>query len=84
MILATDGVTDNIAIEDLELFLRDNNDQLNENLQKTADELVKKVVKISKDPEFPSVFAQEISRLTGKLYKGGKEDDITMVVVKVE
>lgn len=84
VILATDGVTDNIAIEDLELFLRDNNDQLNENLQKTADELVKKVVKISKDPEFPSVFAQEISRLTGKLYKGGKEDDITMVVVKVE
>lgn len=84
VILATDGVTDNIAVDDIELFLKDNKEKLDADLLSATQELVKKVVKISKDSEFPSVFAQEVSKMTGKLYKGGKEDDITMVVVKVD
>lgn len=84
IILATDGVTDNIATEDIELFLKDNQDLLSNDMNKTSKTLVQNVVKLSKDPEYPSVFAQEISKLTGKLYKGGKEDDITLVLVKVD
>ena len=83
VILATDGVTDNIAVEDMELFLRDKKDST-QDLQIIAQEFVKKIVDISKDPTFPSVFSQEYSKLAGQFYTGGKEDDITMVVVKVE
>ena len=84
VILATDGVTDNIAPEDIELFLKDNSKMLSNDLDKFSKTLVQNVVKLSKDPNYPSVFAQEISKLTGKLYKGGKEDDITLVLVKVD
>lgn len=84
VILATDGVTDNIAVEDIEIFLKDNKLKLDSDLLGVTQGLVRNVVKISKDSEFPSVFAQEISKRTGRLYKGGKEDDITMVMVKVE
>lgn len=82
VVLATDGVTDNIAVEDMELFLKDHADDAN--LQDTCQTFVDQVVKLSKDPTFPSVFAQEISKLSGKQYSGGKEDDITVVIVKVE
>lgn len=84
VVLATDGVTDNIGYEDMQLFLRDNEEKLNNDLQAVSQDFVSKVVKLSKDPNFPSVFAQEISRLTGKDYRGGKEDDITVVMIKVE
>ncbi|KAL3234870.1 Uncharacterized protein RNJ44_02658 [Nakaseomyces bracarensis] len=84
VILATDGVTDNIAISDIEIFLRDNKAKIDSDIHGVTQDLVRNVVKISKDSEFPSVFAQEISKMTGKLYKGGKEDDITMVMIKVD
>ncbi|EJS43440.1 ptc7p [Saccharomyces arboricola H-6] len=82
--LATDGVTDNIATEDIERFLRDNSAETKNELQLLSQEFVKNVVSLSKDPNYPSVFAQEISKLTGKNYSGGKEDDITVVIVRVE
>lgn len=84
VVLATDGVTDNISSEDMQLFLRDNESTVGSDLQSVTQEFVSKVVKLSKDPNYPSVFAQEITKLTGKDYRGGKEDDITVVVVKVE
>ncbi|SMN18431.1 similar to Saccharomyces cerevisiae YHR076W PTC7 Type 2C protein phosphatase (PP2C) [Maudiozyma saulgeensis] len=84
VIIATDGVTDNIATDDMEIFLKDKKVETNTNLQQVANAFVKDVVKLSKDPNFPSVFAQEISKLYGKEYRGGKEDDITVVMVKVE
>lgn len=83
VILATDGVTDNIAIEDIELFLKDR-EKVHQDLDSTSQDFVSEVVKLSKDPLFPSVFAQEISKIEGKRYTGGKEDDITVVMVKVE
>ncbi|SCU83752.1 LAMI_0C04500g1_1 [Lachancea mirantina] len=82
VVLATDGVTDNIATGDMELFLKDHT--RTSNLQTVCDEIVAQVAKLSKDPQFPSVFSQELSKLTGKRYLGGKEDDITMVVIKVK
>ncbi|AET41456.1 type 2C protein phosphatase PTC7 Ecym_8170 [Eremothecium cymbalariae DBVPG len=81
VVLATDGVTDNICTEDMELFLKDHGDS--EDLQNTTQEFVSLVEKLSKDNMFPSVFSQELSKLSGKPYLGGKEDDITVVVVKV-
>lgn len=84
VLLATDGLTDNVATEDMELFLRDNHSLMESNLQKASQEFVDKTVQLSKDPGFPSVFSQEVSKLTGQRYSGGKQDDITLIVVKVE
>lgn len=84
VILATDGVTDNIAADDIELFLKDNSARTKDELQLLSQEFVKNVVRLSKDPNYPSVFSQEISKLTGKNYSGGKEDDITVVFIRVD
>lgn len=82
VIFATDGVTDNVVPQDIELFLKE---QLStgKSLAEVSSLFVKEVVKVSKDPNFPSAFAQELSRITGQRYMGGKEDDITVVMVKV-
>ena len=63
--------------------MRDNESRIDKDLQAVTDEFVRNVVKLSRDPNFPSVFSQEYSRLKGKEYRGGKEDDITVVVVRV-
>ncbi|AMD19750.1 HCL401Wp [Eremothecium sinecaudum] len=81
IILATDGVTDNIDRKDMEIFIKDR-EGIND-LQAATDEFVSKVAELSKNKMFPSVFSQEVSKLTGKPYLGGKEDDITVVAVKV-
>lgn len=81
VVFATDGVTDNVVPQDMELFLKDRMD--GKSLADVATELVHEVVKVSKDPNFPSAFAQELLRLTGQRYLGGKEDDVTVVMVKV-
>lgn len=84
IMFATDGVTDNVIAQDISLFLKD---QLENNPQKPLEQVartfVKQVVRVSKDMKFPSTFAQELSRLTGQKYLGGKEDDITVVLVRV-
>lgn len=84
VILASDGVTDNIYPDDIELYLKDNEFGLNDNLQDTTQSLVHKIVKLSRDPKYPSVFAQEYTKVTGNACFGGKEDDITMVMIKVK
>ncbi|KAH3672335.1 hypothetical protein WICMUC_004307 [Wickerhamomyces mucosus] len=81
VIFATDGVIDNIDTKDIEIFLNDNKETALNELSKV---FVDNVVKLSKDEAFPSVFSQELSRLTGQFYSGGKEDDITVVFVKVD
>ncbi|EER35267.1 conserved hypothetical protein [Candida tropicalis MYA-3404] len=82
VMFATDGVTDNVIPQDMELFLKDN--EKNSRLDEVASKFVKEVVRVSKDSNFPSAFAQELSRLTGQKYLGGKEDDITVVMIKVK
>lgn len=84
VMFATDGVTDNVVPKDIEIFLKDHlEDKQNARLDEVAKKFVSEVVKVSKDANFPSAFAQELSRLTGQKYLGGKEDDITVVLVKV-
>lgn len=82
IMFATDGVTDNVVPQDIEIFLKDQFSSGNK-LPDVSKAFVKEVVKVSKDPNFPSAFAQELSRLTGQRYLGGKEDDITVVMVRV-
>ncbi|KAH3688824.1 hypothetical protein WICPIJ_000184 [Wickerhamomyces pijperi] len=82
VVFATDGVIDNIAVQDIELYLDEQ--EGNPDFQEVASKFVKNVVNLSKDERFPSVFSQELSKLTGQFYSGGKEDDITAVFVKVE
>lgn len=84
VMFATDGVTDNVIPADIELFLKDNFDVKAPNLDQIASKFVTEVVKVSKDPNFPLFFAQELSRLTGQKYLGGKEDDITVLIVQVK
>lgn len=81
VMFATDGVIDNIDVKDIELYLHDNQ---NEPLDRLSKDFVQKVSTLSKDEDFPSVFSQELSKLTGQFYSGGKEDDITVVMVKVQ
>jgi protein phosphatase PTC7 len=81
VIFATDGVIDNIDVKDIEIYLRDNEGVP---LEKLSRDFVQNVYKLSKDEDFPSVFSQELSKLTGQFYSGGKEDDITVVMVKVQ
>ncbi|CAH6721449.1 protein phosphatase 2C homolog 7, mitochondrial [[Candida] jaroonii] len=82
IMFATDGVTDNVVPEDIGNFLKDSLSK-GELLPDISKNLVSQVVKLSKNPEFPSNFAQELSKLTGQKYLGGKEDDITIVLVQV-
>lgn len=82
IIFATDGVTDNVIPQDIEIFLKDHEGN-NKPMEEVSSKFVQEVVKVSKDPNFPSAFAQELSRITGQRYLGGKEDDITVVMVKV-
>ncbi|CAH2354142.1 protein phosphatase 2C homolog 7, mitochondrial [[Candida] railenensis] len=86
IIFATDGVTDNIVPGDIEIFLKDMNvsEEGGKLLNEVTSEFVTQVVKLSKDTNYPSAFAQELSRLTGQKYLGGKEDDITVVFAKVK
>ncbi|KAK6201581.1 phosphatase 2C-like domain-containing protein [Scheffersomyces amazonensis] len=84
IMFATDGVTDNVIPKDIEIFLKDQIEGQGDSLKNVANSFVKEVVKVSKDPNFPSAFAQELSRLTGQKYLGGKADDITIVLVRVQ
>lgn len=84
VVFATDGVTDNVVPGDMEIFLRDHFSAGTPDLADVASKFVQEVVKVSKDANFPSAFAQELSRLTGQRYLGGKEDDITVVMVQVK
>lgn len=80
IMFATDGVTDNILPQDTAMFLRDNSGL---SLDKIAHDFVDNVKTLSKDPNYDLVFSQEWSKLAGQRYSGGKEDDISVVLVKV-
>ena len=84
VMFATDGVSDNVVPGDIEVFLKDQFATGTPNLDSIAKRFVDEVVKVSKDPNFPSSFAQELLKLTGQNYLGGKEDDITVVLVQVK
>ncbi|ODV62109.1 type 2C protein phosphatase PTC7 [Ascoidea rubescens DSM 1968] len=85
IIFATDGITDNILVPDIEIYLKDQyNENINVPLQQVANTFVQNVKKLSYDEDFPSPFSQELRAITGQPYLGGKPDDITTVFIKVE
>ncbi|CAI8492157.1 unnamed protein product [Hanseniaspora opuntiae] len=83
VILSTDGMVDNWGNRKIEewwsakLATSEDLDSLN---KKFVDE----VTACSKDQKFMSSFVREYNMLTNSSYVGGKEDDITVLVVKVE
>ncbi|XBW35149.1 hypothetical protein QEN19_000712 [Hanseniaspora menglaensis] len=83
VILSTDGMIDNWSRQKIANWWSEN---LNDTI--ALDVLNKKFVELvnidSKDDSFYSEFVKEYNILTNKRYIGGKEDDITVLVVKVE
>lgn len=83
VILSTDGMIDNWGKSKIA-------DWWAENLAADSDldELNRRFVELvnidSKDQTFYSEFVREYNQLTNRRYTGGKEDDITVLVVKVD
>lgn len=63
----------------VENFMSDNHF----NPKQLASKIAKRAYLHSKDPNFKSPFSVE-ARKAGKTYKGGKADDITVVVARVK
>lgn len=82
VILSTDGMVDNWGRSKIadwwSKYLTDDCD-----LDKLNKEFVRLVNKDSKDQTFYSEFVKEYNLLKNSRYTGGKEDDITVLVVKV-
>lgn len=88
VIFATDGVTDNVCSDDIAMFLTDEINKRNGAINDVAllnisKDFVGKVNLLSRDSKYPSVFAQNLSKLINQKYTGGKYDDITLVMLQV-
>ncbi|CCH62478.1 hypothetical protein TBLA_0H01920 [Henningerozyma blattae CBS 6284] len=82
VLLATDGLVDNIEPNDIALFIS-NRFASKDNSKSIVQSLLNYAEKLSKDPNYESVFAKEFTKMSGQYYVGGKEDDITMIYVQV-
>ncbi|KAL6930868.1 hypothetical protein ACO0R3_003991 [Hanseniaspora guilliermondii] len=83
VILSTDGMVDNWGNQKIEGWWSDKL-STNEDLDSLNRKFVDEVVACSKDHRFMSSFVREYNMLNNSSYVGGKEDDITVLVVKVE
>lgn len=83
VILSTDGMVDNWENTKIEQWWSKKL-ATNEDLQVLNKQFVDEVTADSKDHRFMSSFVKEYNKLSGTSYVGGKEDDITVLVVKVE
>ena len=83
VILSTDGMVDNWENKKIEEWWSKKL-ATNEDLDVLNKQFVQEVTKCSKDPNFMSSFVKEYNHLNNSSYIGGKEDDITVLVVKVE
>lgn len=79
IILATDGLFDNLFDEEILAIV---NNHFNEPIQQIARILVESAYKTSKDKTKVTPFSGTIGKLVG-YHKGGKEDDITVVLTKI-
>lgn len=83
VILSTDGMVDNWENKKIEEWWSKKL-ATNEDLDVLNKEFVQEVNKCSRNPDFMSSFVREYNKLSNTTYIGGKEDDITVLVVKVE
>ena len=90
VVMGTDGLFDNLYDADIEKCLlpsvkavKDKEDQF-ELMEpaKAADCMAKRAYNLSKDPNYKSPFSVGAAQ-SGKLYRGGKEDDITVIVSQI-
>mmetsp|Transcript_180 Transcript_180/g.391 ORF Transcript_180/g.391 Transcript_180/m.391 type:complete len:312 (-) Transcript_180:730-1665(-) len=79
VVLATDGALDNLGKDEMESLARLTKDF---HPNKAAEEFAKSANRNSLDSEYDSPFAQN-ARKVGKVYSGGKQDDITVVLCRV-
>jgi len=79
VIVASDGLFDNLFDEEISTIVNQN---LNENVQQIAKKLVELAYSVSKQKSKITPFSQNVGKFFG-ITKGGKEDDITVVVMKI-
>jgi protein phosphatase PTC7 len=77
VVMATDGVFDNVYDADMEPCILDNKTP-----ESRADCIGEKAYKMSHDRKYFSPFAKG-AKEAGKYYIGGKKDDITVVVAEI-
>ena len=82
VILGTDGLFDNLKATDIATLINEHlkSNRLDE--QKVATVIAEHTYRLSLDPKHRSPFAEEASK-SGVFYRGGKSDDITVVVGRV-
>lgn len=86
VVFTTDGMIDNIGPEDIAMYL-DDHLTTQDSYKKIGEfnkDLVAHTVQVAKNPQFQSVFAQRLSKMTGQSYIGGKPDDVTAVMVYIQ
>ncbi|ODQ64409.1 protein serine/threonine phosphatase 2C [Nadsonia fulvescens var. elongata DSM 6958] len=100
VLFGTDGLLDNLSAQDCLVIVNDTmlktgswvNDQktgLRPNERMTgalelSKNIVSKAFNVSRNPNWESPFSKEVERYYGGVYKGGKVDDITILVMMVQ
>lgn len=79
LVVGTDGLFDNLSPQQIADFVHR---QPQPPAAELADLLAKEAYRLSKDRNYDSPFSQE-ARRSRKLYRGGKPDDITVVVANI-
>ncbi len=87
VILASDGILDNMFDKDILHCLKSSQDWMSDliedhDTEKAAVCLAERASKLSQDPTYDSPFAQH-ARQHNKNFPGGKVDDITVIVGQV-
>ncbi|WCJ30811.1 Protein phosphatase 2C family protein [Euphorbia peplus] len=80
IVAGTDGLFDNVYPDDIEKILKLNK---NTNPKKLASNLAKIALINAKDESYYSPFAKAVEMM-GSKHQGGKYDDITVVVAKIQ
>lgn len=79
VLAATDGLFDNLSDKSIVKELSKLKDENYESIKKMARSLAEQARELSNDPEYMSPFAKE-ARKSGYYVRGGKPDDITIIL----
>lgn len=82
IVIATDGLWDNLKETSLLYEISKIKSYLLEDLEKTAQTLAKKAIELAFDPDYISPFAIS-ARKNGINIRGGKPDDVTILLARV-
>ncbi|XP_067663217.1 protein phosphatase PTC7 homolog [Haliotis asinina] len=82
ILLGTDGLFDNMQEDMLLEYISKVKDHKEETVQTTASNIAEKAYQLSFDPEYMSPFAMSAMD-AGIDFRGGKPDDITVIVARV-